>query len=562
MSDTPRGAAGRPQLSGRARAVVAVTFFSMFFGAGNLIFPPYVGALAGNQAPAALLGFIISAVGLPVLGVVAVSFAGGFARLAGRVSKGFATVLAIAIILTIGPLFAIPRTASTSFEMAVAPFVGDGAQGWAQLAYSLVFFVLAFLVAQRPEKLSKVLGRIMGPVLLAMIVVLLVVCLFIKHPSFSAPAGPFSANQFGEGFLNGYQTMDLLAGLYFGIVISANIRDMGVKGRKANRRETARSGVFAGIMLVVVYAALGFIGMVSGSIAPIDADADTGATVLTNLTQHAFGETGTVFVGIIFVIACFNVCAGLISTVSSFFHDRFPTVGGTKVGYRAWSALFTLVSLVISNLGLNAIIKISEPILEALYPIAIVLVVLSLLHKRFTGKHRRVYFWTVLFTAIDSVGTCIVSLTELFGGHIDWLSQLLDSIPLSEISLGWVVPAFVGAVIGFDISMFHRNWKHDEDDMPADEDADEEGVDEDGAAQIAPQPDEGGKPLTHRERKEARRQEARRAANEARKARVAAREEARQAPSPIAGGTTVAQQVRMAQEAKRRRDEEDELPED
>lgn len=454
------GAKRRIRLTAQQRFVVSVTFFSMFFGAGNLIFPPYVGALAGNASLGALVGFIISAVGLPVLAVVAVSSAGGFESMANRVGRKFSTVLGVAIILTIGPLFAIPRSASTSFEMAVAPFVGSG-NHVGQLVYSVIFFALAFIVAQHPEKLSKVLGRVMGPILLLMIAVLFIACLVVRHPQFPAPSGEFASHQFATGFLNGYQTMDLLAAMYFGIVISANITSLGVHEAKNNRSEVATTGCFAGIMLAVVYALLGFVGMVSGSLFPITPN-ETGATVLTNLSTSVFGSVGTLFIGLIFVVACFNCSTGLISTVSSFFHDRFPTVLRRPVSYRAWSVVFTLIAFIVSNAGLSTIINLAVPVLGALYPIAIVLIILTLLHRPFTSKFPRVYFWSVTFTAVVCIATCILQFIEMAGGHAPALEQILTMIPGYGSSLQWILPAFVGGVIGFDLDQYHRNWKHDE----------------------------------------------------------------------------------------------------
>lgn len=191
------------KLVARQRLVMTFTFFSMFFGAGNLIFPPFVGAQAGSATIPAAIGFIVSAVGLPILGVLAVTFAGGFDKLAGRVSPKFALFLGLAIMLTIGPCFAIPRTATTSFEMMVAPFV-PSSYGWlAQLIYSLVFFTLAFLFAQHPEKLSKVLGRFMGPLLLVLIAVLFIACLIHGIGTPANPMGDYSTNQIARGFLDG-----------------------------------------------------------------------------------------------------------------------------------------------------------------------------------------------------------------------------------------------------------------------------------------------------------------------------------------------------------------------
>ncbi|KAB8289285.1 branched-chain amino acid transporter [Bifidobacterium ramosum] len=437
------------QLTARQRLVMTFTFFSMFFGAGNLIFPPFVGAQAGAAAVPALIGFIVSAVGLPILGVLAVTFAGGFDTLAGRVSPRFALPLGLAIILTIGPCFAIPRTATTSFEMMVAPLVPDGSgRSLAQLLYSLVFFAASFVFAQHPDKLSKVLGRFMGPLLLALIAVLFVACLVHGVGAPAAPSGDYAANQLARGFLDGYQTMDLLAALYFGIVISANIRAQHVDDEAQVRRETAVAGLGTGVLLVVIYGVLGYVGVVSGAIRGIDASKDTGATVLTNLTSSVFGPVGTTFLGVVFVIACLNVCTGLICTCATYFHERFRTVAGHAVSYRMWQILFTVFSVVVSNAGLSAIIKVSVPVLAALYPIAIVLVLLALAHRVFAAWFVRVYRWTVLFVAVASFATCVASLAVVFGGSLPWLDAALAMLPLQRYQLGWLVPAAVGVIVG------------------------------------------------------------------------------------------------------------------
>ena len=341
------------KLVARQRLVMTFTFFSMFFGAGNLIFPPFVGAQAGSATIPAAIGFIVSAVGLPILGVLAVTFAGGFDKLASRVSPKFALFLGVAIMLTIGPCFAIPRTATTSFEMMVAPFV-PSSYGWlAQLIYSLVFFTLAFLFAQHPEKLSKVLGRFMGPLLLVLIAVLFIACLIHGIGTPANPMGDYSTNQIARGFLDGYQTMDLLAALYFGIVISANIRAQQVDDESQVQKETAYAGLGTGVLLIVIYGALSYVGVVSGAIVTIDPTKDTGATVLTNLTSSLFGTFGTAFLGIVFVIACLNVCTGLIGTCATYFHTRFRTVAGRTLSYRTWQVIFTVFSFIVSNAGLS-----------------------------------------------------------------------------------------------------------------------------------------------------------------------------------------------------------------
>ncbi|WEV52433.1 branched-chain amino acid transport system II carrier protein [Bifidobacterium sp. ESL0704] len=435
------------RLNGRHRLVVAFTFFSMFFGAGNLIFPPLMGAQAQSAALPATIGFIISAVGLPILGVLAVASAGGFEHLASRVSPKFAAMLAFVIIMAIGPCFAIPRTATTSYEMAITPFVGENNR-LALLLYSIVFFALSFLLSQHPEKLSKSLGRFMGPLLLVLIAVMFVSCIFIGHGALGKPFGDYANGSLVYGFVNGYQTMDLLAALYFGIVISANISQFGVTDTKANRHETGIAGAGAGILLILIYAALSFIGAVSGSIKSANGKDDTGATVLTNLTTSAFGSIGTAFVGLIFVLACFNVCTGLISTCATYFENTFPTVFGHPVKYRAWSVFFAVFSFIVSNAGLSAIITVSLPVLGALYPIAIILVLLNLVEKPFSSKFPRVYFWTVLLVALFTIFDCIVKLLAVFGLPMTSVSRALATLPLYDAQLTWLIPAAAGIVIG------------------------------------------------------------------------------------------------------------------
>lgn len=299
----------------------------------------------------------------------------------------------------------------------------------------------------------------MGPLLLAFIAVLFIACLAHGAVTPTQPTGDYAVHQASRGFLDGYQTMDLLAALYFGIVISANVRAMHVTDNTLIRRETAYAGLGTGILLIVIYAVLGYVGVVSGSIASVNPATDTGATVLTNLTASLFGTFGMVFLGIVFVIACLNVCTGLICTCATYFHTRFATVAGRRVSYRAWQALFTVFSFVVSNAGLSMIIKVSVPVLAALYPIAIVLVTLALTHRILAAHFPRVYFWMVLLVAIVSFATCLASIVTVFGGSLPWLEAILNMLPLQQFQLGWIIPALAGLLIGVLDSAAHSSFK-------------------------------------------------------------------------------------------------------
>ena len=413
------------KLSGKNLLLVGFTLFSMFFGAGNLIFPPHLGAQAGVNLWPAFAGLAVSAVGLPIAGVVAVARAGGLDKLAGRVHPVFAMVFTILVYLSIGPCLAIPRTASTSFQMLV-PLIGGGSG--LQLAYSVLFFAAAFLVALRPEKLTDWLGRILCPCLIVLIVVLFAGCL--THPlaaHYGTPSAEYAALPAVQGILYGYQTMDTLAGLNFGAVIALNIRARGVTESRAVEGGTIRAGFIAGGLMLVVYAMLTHIGGISGAAFP---GSDTGAAVLTALADGLFGRVGQVLLAAIFVIACFNTCVGLIASVGEYFHELLP-----RLPYPAIAAFFALMSMLLANIGLAGIIRLSTPVLHALYPVAIVLIVLSFLPAQF--QKRPAYVGCVALTAAQSV-LAALPLTTVFA----------NALPLGQFGFGWIVPALVGLGIG------------------------------------------------------------------------------------------------------------------
>ena len=423
------------QLQGKRLLLVGFTLFSMFFGAGNLIFPPFLGAQAGTSTWPAMAGFALSAIGFPILGVVAVARSGGLSRLAGRVHPRFAAVYTMLIYLSIGPCLAIPRTASTSFEMAVSPFLPpDAPFGLLQLGYSALFFGVALLLALKPEKLTDRLGKVLCPTLLLLILVIFLGCALRPPGGYGAVTDAYASNPAVQGFLVGYQTMDTIAALNFGIVIALNIRAGAVV------RGTVRAGWLAGAVLLAVYAMLAHIGALSGSAFP---GSQNGAEALTRLVSALFGPFGSVLLAAVFVIACLNTCIGLISCCSEYFHELFP-----RVSYRWWALFFALMSMAIANLGLNQILAVSVPVLGAIYPVAIVLILLSFFH-RWIAPLGKIYPVSILFTATASV------LYALADAHlaIPVLTPAMKSIPLAGLGLGWVPPAAAGILLGALLSL-------------------------------------------------------------------------------------------------------------
>ena len=394
----------KKELERKEQVLIGFTLFSMFFGAGNLIFPPLVGIQAGTSAVPAMAGLLISAVGLPILGVAAVAKCGGLDRLAGRVHPAFASVFTLLIYVMIGPGLAIPRTASTSFEMAAAPFlgaVGPVSRPLVMAVYSLLFFALAFLFALRPDRLKDMLGKIMTPALLALIAVIFAGCLFGDQTAAAAPTAGYERLAAVKGFVEGYQTMDTIAALNFGIVIAMNIQGMGVKRDGDVARETIKAGGIARVLLAAVYSCLAYVGVAASGLGqPVT----NGADVLTLVVHRLFGTAGTVIIALIFFIACLNVCTGLLSCCSEYFCQAFP-----KLSYRGWLGLFAAVSLVVSNAGLDAIIRVSAPALSMIYPVAIALIVLAFLPGKLK-ENRLLYRIAVTVVAVWSVGSGVLGM--------------------------------------------------------------------------------------------------------------------------------------------------------
>lgn len=450
---TATGPTPTPALSPRQSLAVSITLFSMFFGAGNLILPPLVGLQAGQSGIAAMVGFLVTGIGLPVLGIVAVALAGTARQLAARVHPRFADVFVAAVYLAIGPCLAIPRTSSTAFEMLVPLLPADAPVQTARLAFSVAFFAAAYALALHPGKLTGLLGRVTGPALIGLIVVVVASAIIAPAGEAVPATSPYDNAPAVQGFLAGYQTMDLLASLTFGIVIATNVREMGVAEPAGVAREVSRAGVLAGALMALIYCGLAWVGASLGTVTP---DAANGAALLTASATLHFGVAGTVVVAVIFLLACLNVCIGLISCCGTYFAQTFgadaaPAAGAaparsasnllSRASYPVWAFAFAAVSCVLSNFGLDAILAFSVPLLGALYPMAIMLVLMGMFHRA-CDAHPKVWPWAVGLAGAQSVA---VALRDALAPTL-WLP--LDALPLADLGLGWVVPAVVGLLVG------------------------------------------------------------------------------------------------------------------
>ena len=383
------------KLGKRDLLVVSVMLFALFFGAGNLIFPPFLGQNAGTHTLAAMAGFLATAVILPVLGVVVVARFDGLEKLGQQVGKRFALVFTLLIYLSIGPGLGIPRAASVPFEMAVAPYLPQGANLSLWMAvYSLVFFLVALWLCLNPGKLVNRIGRGLTPAMLTLLTLLFVCFLFRGETQVAQPRDSYAAAPLLKGFTEGYNTMDTIAALNFGLVISTTLASFGLREKRDRMRYTVLAGLLAGTILALVYAMLSYMGMCSSGVYALQ---DNGAWTLRCIVYQVFGGTGAVLLAAIFTLACLTTCVGLINSISQYFSTLFA-----GVSYRTWVFVITFFSLLVCNLGLNMILSISVPVLNAIYPVSIVLILLGLSHDLWK-RNPFVYPMTVLGTAAVSV---------------------------------------------------------------------------------------------------------------------------------------------------------------
>lgn len=413
------------KLSKNRMLVVSFMLFSLFFGAGNLIFPPFLGQNAGSSTLPAMLGFLLTAVILPVLGVAVVARFDGLDKLGQQVGKRFSLVFTLLIYLSIGPGLGIPRAASVPFEMAVAPYLPEGARTsrW-MLLYSLVFFAVALWLCMSPGKLVDRIGHVLTPSLLALLLVLFVSFLFRGEVSVAAPQEGYAASPLLKGFSEGYQTMDTIAALNFGLVISTTLGAFGLTEKKDKMRHTILAGVFAGSILAVIYGMLCYMGMCSSGMYAIQ---ENGAWTLRCIVYQVFGAPGAVLLAAIFTLACLTTCVGLINSISQYFSTLFK-----KVSYTRWVWIITCFAFLVCNQGLNVILSISVPVLNAIYPVAIVLILLGLSHPLWEGKPL-VYPLAVAGTGCVSV---VYALDDL-GLRMGAVGRVFRALPFYAEGFGW-----------------------------------------------------------------------------------------------------------------------------
>ena len=448
------------KLSIASYLAIGSMLFGMFFGAGNLIFPVHLGQAATSNLSGATLGFLITAVGLPFLGIIAIglSESEGLLDLSTRVNKKFGYFFTILLYLTIGPLFALPRTATVPFEVGVTPFIKGQSTAPFLFIFSLIFFVIAFLLALNPGKIMDWIGKILNPIFLVCLALLMMMA-FIKPMGQvgSLPSiEPYSSQPLMSGFLDGYNTMDALASLAFGILVVNSLKECGVKKPSQMAKDICISGVIVLLLMSLIYTGLSFMGATSVERFHLS---DNGGIALNQMAHYYFGSFGSILLAFIVTIACLKTAVGAISAASETFNQIFP-----KISYKQFVALFSFSSMLIANCGLDQIIRFSSPMLSFLYPIAIVLIFLVLLGKFF--RNRRFVYQVTLFvtTAIAFIdGIRLLNETVFHAKGLMIFSKIYQMLPLHTMNLAWVIPALIAFLLSwliaknrFDTPLFNR----------------------------------------------------------------------------------------------------------
>lgn len=425
---------------------IGTMLFALFFGAGNLIFPAQLGQEAGTHFWPAIFGFLITGVGLPFLGILAIGYSGSanLQELASRIHPVYAILFTSALYLTIGPFFAAPRTGAVAFDIGVVPFLNGADPLIPRLLFTFLFFSVTILLSLNPQKIVDRIGKFLSPGIIVLMLILLAVAIFSPMGSFQAPTESYITGAFGNGFTEGYNTMDALASLVFGIIVITIVRSLGVQSRKGIIAATFKTGIVAAGFLGVLYVGIAFLGASSVESLGI---LDTGGAVLTSVATHYFGRAGLVLLGVVILLACLTTSIGLMTACAEYFHTLIP-----KFSYKFLVVVFTVFCFIVSNIGLNNIITYSVPVLLFLYPLAITLMLVTFLSPLF-GHARIVYVAVTVVAMLIGIVDGLAALAETLPG--EQLTNLIEPItefysmilPFYDNGLGWLIPAALVVLI-------------------------------------------------------------------------------------------------------------------
>ncbi|KEI04032.1 branched-chain amino acid transport system II carrier protein [Clostridium botulinum] len=407
--------------------IMGTALFAMFFGAGNLIFPPSLGLMAGKDWITCGIGFFITAIGMPLITIIAVCRAGGtIDDMGNKIGPKFSKIIATIIILAIGPLFAIPRTAATTFETGIKPSL----PGASQLIVSIIFFAVTLYFVINPSETIDKIAKILTPLLLIIMFLLIIKGIIapLGHPVTKMTTSPFP-----KGFTEGYQTMDALASLLFAGVVINSIKNKGYISKNEQISMTIKAGIISSIALAVIYGGLMYLGASTNSIFPIDKPK---GDLLIAITYMSLGDFGKIALGLVVSLACLTTSVGLTATVGNYFNE----FSNNKVSYRTVVIITVVFSTIVSNIGLDTLVSCTLPVLVTMYPVAIVLVLMNLASNILPKNS---YIGAI-------IATFLVSLYDGFkiaGFNMSSIGNIISYLPFAKAGFFWIVPAFIGGLL-------------------------------------------------------------------------------------------------------------------
>ena len=421
--------------------IVGFALFAMFFGAGNLIFPPLLGFMTGSKWFVTFIAFSITGICIPILGIFAMGKAGGDVQhFAGKVHPVFADVFGTVIMLGIGPLLALPRTAATTYEIGIRPFTSIS-----PVVSSIVFFTIVLIFSIKPSKVIDTIGKYLTPVLIIVLAAIVI-------RAFIVPLGPLDnpppQNFFLKGFLEGYQTMDALAAMLFATIIINNIKERGYSDKKSLLKINLSAGLIAAAGLLMVYGGLLHAGASASVVFP---KSISRTALLINICASLWGNIGTAILSISIAFACITTAIGLTATAGHFFKKLFHN----RVSYEAIVIVVSIFSCWLANYGVENIIRYSVPLLEALYPVCILLTIMNLLDDYIPNRYYYVggTIGTLLVSCLQAFASTegiVNDFLRLFGAKpvsFRGVAALLQKLPLSSIGVAWLIPAIIGAFV-------------------------------------------------------------------------------------------------------------------
>ena len=420
--------------------ICGFALFAIFFGAGNLIFPPYLGVISGNNWGIANIAFLLSDPLLPILGVIVTALLGGQATdLGKRVSKHFSIIIGAISIILIGPLFAVPRTGATTHEIFVQSFVPTAPQ-WIT---SLIFFGLTLYIAIHSHTVIDAIGKYLTPILLFILLLVFIAAVVQPNAGFQTTT---SAGLFSQSFKEGYQTMDALgAALMAGVVIS-DLTRRGYTDKKEQHQMMFGVGIVSFILLALVYSSLTYAGATVSTV--YDSTVQRPA-LLIGLIEQLLGSFGKVAMGIAVSFACLTTSVGLITTCGHY----FSTLTNGKLEYKKIVVVSVVLSFLLSLLGVDALLQLAVPVLSAIYPMVIALIFLSIFDRYI------VYNWTYTGAVVGAFFIGGIQAIHLFsqmqgGNFLSELAAWTNTLPLNQFGFEWLVPAIIGSVVFTVISKF------------------------------------------------------------------------------------------------------------